>query len=289
LKNWVRGGIVAAGIVGLSFFMASTEANEELFQQLKLEGLGVNVNLLKADTQGLVYERNGGLYRFTLNNNLPYKDNLLEDSTMFTYYLVEGGLVYTDIEGNYKSYTFEGGLDKPYLDGNALVVINEGVVTPLLDTDGDGILDEVDNCVNISNKDQSDIDNDGVGTKCDEDIDGDGYSNDLEYAEGTNRYKGSEYPSNVQPDMTTHPVEPPQTNNDIDGDGILNVADNCPTVSNPTQWDNNENGVGNLCDPDIDGDGYSNTVEVEAGSSPWESDSTPEDTNGYVPPKDCNV
>lgn len=45
---------------------------------------------------------------------------------------------------------------------------------------------------------------------------------------------------------------------DIDGDGVLNDTDNCPTVFNPDQADFNHNGVGDACDPDIDGDGVLN-------------------------------
>ena len=35
---------------------------------------------------------------------------------------------------------------------------------------------------------------------------------------------------------------------DTDGDGIVDGADNCPTVSNPDQFDCNNNGIGDLCD-----------------------------------------
>lgn len=36
-----------------------------------------------------------------------------------------------------------------------------------------------DNCPTVSNRDQSDIDNDGRGDECDEDMDGDGIRNSL--------------------------------------------------------------------------------------------------------------
>lgn len=36
--------------------------------------------------------------------------------------------------------------------------------------------------------------------------------------------------------------------NDLDDDGVLNDADNCPTTFNPTQDDLDENGVGDLCE-----------------------------------------
>ena len=40
---------------------------------------------------------------------------------------------------------------------------------PVTDTDGDGIEDSVDNCPNTYNPDQSDWDDDGIGTVCDSD------------------------------------------------------------------------------------------------------------------------
>ncbi len=37
------------------------------------------------------------------------------------------------------------------------------------------------------------------------------------------------------------------TGDDIDNDGILNISDNCPTVSNPAQTDSNGDGIGDAC------------------------------------------
>ena len=47
-----------------------------------------------------------------------------------------------------------------------------------IDTDGDGVLDPGDNCVNTPNADQLDTDGDGIGDVCDDDIDDDGIPND---------------------------------------------------------------------------------------------------------------
>ena len=64
---------------------------------------------------------------------------------------------------------------------------------------------------------------------------------------------------------------PNSPTSDIDGDGVLNAQDNCPTVANPTQTDTDGDGIGNACDncpnvanltqADIDGDGVGNACD----------------------------
>ncbi len=48
---------------------------------------------------------------------------------------------------------------------------------PQLDNDGDGVPNDSDNCADIANADQADLDGDGLGDVCDDDIDGDGVLN----------------------------------------------------------------------------------------------------------------
>ncbi|MGI5830101.1 MAG: amidohydrolase family protein [Bradymonadia bacterium] len=96
------------------------------------------------------------------------------------------------------------------------------------DRDGDGIPDDVDNCPDVfnpirpqDNGVQPDFDKDGFGDVCDP------------------------YPLCADNDETCPVFNP----NDIDGDGIPNSSDNCPTVANPDQADTDGDGEGDACDP----------------------------------------
>ena len=49
---------------------------------------------------------------------------------------------------------------------------------------------------------------------------------------------------------------------DYDCDGIPNAEDNCPYHYNPSQTDTDGDGVGDVCDDDIDGDGVKNPIGI---------------------------
>ena len=82
------------------------------------------------------------------------------------------------------------------------------------------------------------------------DADGDGVSNLEEYTLGTN-------PTVINSDTI-----------DTDGDGVLDVTDNCLSIVNVDQADLDSDSIGDLCDDDKDGDNVTNA-----------SDAFPEDVN----------
>ena len=49
---------------------------------------------------------------------------------------------------------------------------------------------------------------------------------------------------------------------DDDGDGTVNVFDNCTLVTNPDQRDTDSDGYGSLCDGDLNNDGNTNTLDL---------------------------
>lgn len=118
------------------------------------------------------------------------------------------------------------------------------------DDDGDGLLDESDNCPYLPNADQLDGDDDGIGDLCDN------------------------CPTVSNPEQEDSDFDqtgdvcdlcPGDPNDDADNDGLCGDLDNCPQTYNPDQFDQDDDGIGDACDnclteanagqEDSDGDG----------------------------------
>jgi hypothetical protein len=81
------------------------------------------------------------------------------------------------------------------------------------DTDGDGVIDSADNCVNIKNAGQNDQDGDGLGNPCDDDRDGDGVLN-------------VDDPAPTDPNIPGTTPDPQCSDlSDNDGDGLIDLDD----------------------------------------------------------------
>ncbi|RAJ15034.1 thrombospondin type 3 repeat-containing protein [Olleya aquimaris] len=121
------------------------------------------------------------------------------------------------------------------------------------DEDGDGITNDVDNCINTPNADQADADGNGIGDAC-QDTDGDGI---LDINDNCPTIANTD-----QADADGNGIG--DACEDSDGDGIFDAVDNCPDTPNADQADGNGDGIGDVCDTSyLDADNISIEVVSE--------------------------
>ena len=107
------------------------------------------------------------------------------------------------------------------------------------DYDGDGILNDVDNCVLVFNPDQLDTDGDGQGDLCDDDDDNDGVLDTNDNCQFIPNADQADNDGDGEGDLC---------DDDDDNDGVLDEDDNCPFTANTDQADIDFDGVGDVCD-----------------------------------------
>ena len=106
----------------------------------------------------------------------------------------------------------------------------------VIDSDFDGVCDVDDNCPEVYNPNQEDVDNDNVGDACDAVCNTEGQPCD-------------DYDPCTMNDVLDANCNCAGTLIDIDSDGICDLDDNCPNVYNPNQEDADNDNIGDVCDP----------------------------------------
>lgn len=141
------------------------------------------------------------------------------------------------------------------------------------DDDNDGWPDAFDRCPHHPDPRNLDLDRDGLGDACDLDADGDD--------------EAARFRAPLRHDTCPFISDPARRDTDRDGigdacdllpwtacritcawqrdqdgDGIADPFDICPTVHDPDQRDRDADGSGDACDPDDDGDGIYDALQV---------------------------
>ncbi len=173
----------------------------------------------------------------------------------------------TDFEGDERIINGNG-------DGTVTVDMGADEYAGLpLDSDNDGIPDSTDNCPNTANPNQEDTDGDGIGDACDDclDVDQDTVCDDVDNCPGTANPNQEDTDNDGIGDICDDCL-------DVDQDAVCDDVDNCVGTSNPDQADSDGDGIGDACDDCLDADG--DTVCDDVDNCPGTANPNQEDADG---------
>ena len=183
-----------------------------------------------------------------------------------TYYSADTEFTTLDIDSDGDGFTNSNDNCPTISNPNQEDFDNDGIGDVCDDSDNDGVVDSDDNCKTTPNPNQEDTDNDGIGNLCDDDNDNDGLNNNVDNCPTISNPNQEDFDGDGIGDVC---------DDDNDNDGVINVNDNCPLTPNPNQADIDNDGIGDVCD-DSDGDGLLDWID----NCPTISNPNQEDTDG---------
>lgn len=117
-----------------------------------------------------------------------------------------------------------------------------------------------DNCITFQNADQADVNRNGIGNVCEDDADGDTILNAVDncpFVSNRDQLNTDRNPGFGAGDDLGDVCD-----TDDDDDGIADSDDNCPLRANVDQADEDEDSLGDGCDSDADNDGVNNVDDA---------------------------
>ena len=176
---WIKSNLLAYAYGGLALgnnsdiFMTGNYWNGQNFDSFSVKIFDGDI-LISPTNEQIIEVTTPTFFWTPIEDSNGYTLTIAQDgSPIFTETGITGTTYTLPIPLNEGSYTWSLGVDDPCNATRNSLTWSFSVLDP--DYDGDGVLNELDNCPNTQNPNQEDLDGDSVGDVCDSDVDGDGY------------------------------------------------------------------------------------------------------------------